>query len=384
MSKSAAEAALIEQVKKGQDQQRHLVELVSRMVIRDRLVPPTQMSFDPQFDDLGGVTLFYRGEGGVARDAEPIRIHRHALNQLALKIHYPMSDVNYLLSGNTNETIWRRELLAYNLNERFHKEQFKSRGGRAVAFLHRLVGNELRGFLSRSFNRHLASAPMLQAFLSACQAMQAKPVEAITSDVRLSLKCFLPLVFEPVPGEFIAVGVDWKNSDFGSGKLTVSSVIFRTSSRTAVTLSDDISQVHLGSVIEESDIEMSDETLAKEVEAQAGAIHDTVKQLLSDEYIGKLVRGIQRAAEEEVPWSKLKGQLSKFFYKEELESVEGLLNAAGIVDLPPVGRGQDGQPLPTRWWVSNVVSFFANKADEDRKIELQREAGRFLDDIVGP
>ncbi len=374
MSKEAAETLLLDQIRVGEQQERKLIQAVAAMVIRDRLVPPNQVSFEPQYDDFGGITLKYDREPGAA-----YRIHRHALGQLAAKIRVPMTFVNYLLEGNTDDTIWRREELAQIFTTHFHKEKFKERGGRPPAFLHRLVGSELRGFLSRSFNRHLASEPMLKAFVLSCRDVNARAVEAITTDVKLSLKCFRQMIFEPVPGEFIAVGVDWSNSDFGSGKLSVSSVAYRVRSRTAVSLSEEISKVHLGSVIEESDIEMSEETMAKEVEAQASAIRDSVKQLLSQEYVETLLKAITRAHEEEIPWNRLKGQLSKFLYKEELATVEGLLASESIVDLPPVGKGQDGKPLPTRWWASNIISILASRTqDDERKIDLQKEAGRIL------
>lgn len=391
-AKDFAMGRLAERIKVGKDQQKAMVTRVANMVIRDKLPPPTCMEFAPQYDDFGGlsVSLLKSTSGPVVE--QDLRIHRHALNQLAAKVRMPMTDVNYLLNGTeaerkdgkpgSDELFWRRELLAHNFNTRFHREKFIERGGRPSAFLCRIVGNHLRGFLSRSFNRHLASRPLLAAYVEACQQVGAQPVEAIASDVRLSLKCFKPLVFEPVPNEFIAVGVDWSNSDFGSGKLLVSLIALRVSSDTAVVLSDEFAKVHLGSVIEESDIEISDETAAKEVEAQASAIKDTVGNLLGQEYIDRLLRAIELANAEEISWAKLKSRLKDFLYKEELATVETLLATENMtMDLPPVGVGKNGKPLPTRWWASNIVSMIASKTgDDDRKIELQRQAGKLLEE----
>ncbi len=386
LAQERAMARLHERIKLGKDAQHAMIARVSNMVIRDRLPPPTCMEFAPQYDDFGGLTVsLLRSVNGPVIEQD-LRLHRHALNQLAAKVRMPMTDVNYLIGrgdtkGETEELFWRRELLAHNFNTRFHKEKFIERGGRPSAFLCRVVGNELRGFLSRSFNRHLASRPLLAAYIEACQQVGAEPVEAIASDVRLSLKCFKPLIFEPVPNEFISVGVDWSNSDFGSGKLMVSLIVLRVSSGTAVTLSDEFAKVHLGSVIEDSDIDMSEETAALEVNTQASAIKDAVTKLLGQEYIDRLLRAIELAQAEEITWVKLKGKLKDFLYKDELATIETLLSNDMTVDLPPVGLGKDGKPLPTRWWAANIVSMIAAKAgDDDRKIELQRQAGKLLED----
>lgn len=384
VTKENATSALASRIERGALEERRLVQLVAASIPRDRIWPPTQLCFNPQMDDLGGLTVSYLKPDGSSHE-DDVRVHRHALNQIAQAVKFDMRTVARWLDGTgTEELLWRRELLADVLNTLYRKEKFMERGGRSPAFLHRIVGRELRGFLSRSYGRHLASKPMLDAFIAACAKVEARPVEALASDVRFSLKCFKNVIFEPVPGEFVAVGVNWANSDFGAGKLSVSLVLLRVTSGTAVTLSDEISKVHLGSIIEESDIELSDETAAKEVEAQASAINDSVTQLLSDAYITRLLRAMEIAHQEEIPWHRLKGQLKEILKnKEELAKIEALLDMGSMVDLPPVGTAKDGKPLPTRWWASSVVSLLASQAtDDDRRFELQRQAGSLLEAVL--
>ncbi len=379
--KATAEARLLERIKRGQEEQLKLLTLVANTVIRDRLWAPANTLFEPQFDDLGGLSITYKRPDGSIADSN-VRVHRHALNQIALRLRVDMNFIAKLLDGNnTNETIWKRELLSHILNEFFQKESFKSRGGRPPAFLHRLVGDQLRGFLSRSFNRHISSGPMLAAFVEACRMCNAEPVEAFATDVRFALKCFLPMVFEPAKDEFIAVGAEWSNSDFGSGQRTVGMVLMRVTSNTPVTLVDKISRRHIGSIIEDSDIELSDETAVKEVEAQASAIKDAVQQYLAKDSVERLLKAVELAYQEEVSWLSLRSQLAKFLNKEEVLSIESLLESNVAMDLPPVGLGKDGKPLPTRWWAANTLSALASKIeDTDRKMKLQSEAGRLLED----
>lgn len=368
---------------KGEEEQDSLVARVSNLVIRDRLVPPLQMSFSAlRFDEETKTDMSIDAEEGLfleytGRSETPYTIHPHALSQLASVAGIPKLYVNTLRDGK----LWKKQLLVTNLMELFHKSEFKERKGQSAMFLHRLVGNELRGFLSRSYNRHLASAPLLRAFVESCAQVGAKPIEATASDVKLSLKCYLPYVFEPVDGEFVGVGTNWTNSDFGCGKLKVSLSVMRITSGTTSVLEDKVSRVHLGSIIQESDIEMSDETAAKEVEAIASAIRDSVTTQLEPEPVHKLLEVIRMAHEEQVPWHKLKLELSKLLQKKELEMIEQMLKTGGdaIVDLPPPGKTASGDPVPTRWWASNVVGWVASteKSDE-RKQDLQTLAGEVL------
>lgn len=357
----------------GEREKDTLVERVAKMVIRDKLVAPKKMNFmqfHPPVPDGTSSTAELRLQYG---EEEVVRIHPHALGQLAAKVELPLSFVNRLRSSKED---WKIELLAHNLGKLFHNTKFLSENPR---FLHRIVDGELRGFLSKRFNRHLASLPMLRAFVESYERATALPVESTASDVRVSLKAFLPEVFEAYPGQYICVGVEWSNSDFGAGRLAITQTIWDPLRGTRAVMDEAISKVHVGSVIEEADIEMSATTMAKEVETQASAINDAVQQYLSEEQVDRMVRTIKVAHEEEIPFSQLRGHWKTLLLKKELESVEALLESSDLVDLPPPGKSVKGDPIPTRWWASAVISHLADKSeDADRRSELQREAGRLL------
>lgn len=351
----------------GQREQDKLLEQVANMHIRDRLVPPAKMRFHTDKKPM----LFY----GI--DQAGVDIHPHALGQMCSVAGITKTYVNRLLSGEA----WEQELFDHNLNTLFQKGTYLDRARNPTKFLHRLVGNELRGFLSRNFNRHLASLPLLRGFVQSCAQVGARPVEATTSSVRFSLKCYLPHVFEPVPGEFVAVGGLWSNSDFGSGRLKVALSTMRISGGTTAVLDDVMSRVHIGSVIQDSDLEVSDETAAKEVDTQVSAIRDAVLSQLAPEPVNRLLEVIAAAHEEHVPWARLKGELSRLLQKTEMADVKKMLETGldDIVDLPPPGRTEGGDPIPTRWWASNVVSWMASKEQNpDRQSDLQQLAGEIL------
>lgn len=364
----AAKTRLEHRFNIGESRQRELLELVAQTVVRDRLVPPSKM----QFGFIGSELKLTYGQEDQVFD-----IHPHALGQICGVLGIPKTYVNRLTKG----LGWEHDLLEHNLNTLAREGAYLDRSRNQAKYLNRLVGGELRGYLSRSFNRHLASLPLLRGFVHACFQVGARPVDASASAVRFSLKCFLPYVFEPVDGEFVAFGMTWSNSDFGAGRMKVALSAMRISSGTTSVLEDSISRVHIGSVIQESDLELSDDTMAKEVETQVSAIQDAVKSQLGYEPVNRLCAIIKAAHEEEVPWHSIKGEIGRLLQKHEVETVQKLLEtgASDIMDLPPPGKRADGSPIATRWWASNVVGWLASKEQSaDRKDDLQELAGSIL------
>lgn len=369
----AAHKRLYERVKarleNGEHEQGRLVDLVATMVIRDKLVAPADMHFDVG-DDNRELRISY------GKDRETgYSVHKHALTQLAQKVSLPVIYSTFL--KDTKE-VWKPALLAHILEESYVKTTFPDRGG-SPKFLHRIVGGELRGFLSRRFNRHVASAPLLRAFLECTSRMGAFPFDATASDVKLALKCMLPYVFEPIAGQFVCVGVEWANSDFGAGRMQVALSLWMPNGDRFTVLDHVISRVHIGSVIEESDIEISEETARKEAEAQASAIRDSVEGQLAPASIDRLLGAIATAHDQLIPWDKLKGQLSRFLAKKDVESLQKMLEEDSY-DLPPVKHIQGGASVPTKWWACSALSWLANRTDDpEKKLELQHAAGSFLE-----
>lgn len=380
----AAKGRLQNLLTQNRSRARELVQRVQDTVIDDYTREPKNIAFwtaRPQYNE----DLQFPEDLVLAFDRakrEYYKIHPHALSQIATRLQIEAGYVRRLNVESPNN--WRRGLLRHNFNELLQNTEFSKRGEGTMRFLLRFVGDELRGFMSRSYGRHLASKPMLAAFLAACSAAGAEPADAVTTSVKSTLSCYLPIVFEPTPKEFVAVGVRWANSDFGAGRLTVSLAMLSIVRGTSVVLSDEYAKVHIGSIIPEGDLEISDATAAKEVEAAASAIKDAVDSLLKPASVKRLMDAIERADNEKIEWATLRRDLKKFLYEQELEMVEraaapGIATVAGL-DLPPPGVGTDGKPLATKWWTMNVLAFLAdNVQDNERKIELQQAAGHYIE-----
>lgn len=348
----------------------NFVKRVAETKIVDKLVRPKSLTF---LHD--GARLLFR----VDDSGREYPIHGHALSQICSRVEFPAIYRKRLYT----QTDWKLDLLVTNLNELFRHTQFESkRKKEPAAFLLRFVDNELRGFVSRNFGRHIASIPTLNAFLAACRQIDAVPTKAESSSTHYALTAYQPLVFEPLPGEFVAFGVRWANSDFSSGALQVSASMLHIGRRTNTVIASNFSRVHLGPMIKEGDLELSADTLAKEVEAVCGGIRDCVQNYLSGEAISRYIEAIQAAGAETIPWHKLKARLKDYLHKEELENIEKFLDGeSALLDLPPPGSDPStGEPLPTLWWASSLLSEYANRVTEpERKDELQYRAGEFLE-----
>lgn len=364
--KSKAESALKARVRVGHEQQQAAIKAVLSMGIKDTLVAPEATNFSLSDSD----TL------RLQQGQEHISLHPHALSQICDTVNIPRSYVSRLGAGKH----WERNLLCWNLNELMHKTDFAGGKRESVKFLHRTVNGQLRGFLSRRYNRNLSTAPLLRTFLETCQTKGAGAIEADTSDLRTTLKCVLPMVFEPVEGEYVAFGVTFTNSDFGAGRLKLSGTVMRISSGTISVLEDKYSKVHVGKPILESEIEMTEDTDNKVLVAAQGVIRDTVNAVLSDESLEIAMRAIQAASEAEIPWHKLKDLLNNVLGKKDLELMKSMIESPtyDLIQLPPAHtHGED--KILTEWGAANLIGWFATKEeDSDRKSALQDVAGKLL------
>lgn len=365
-------------ITQGKQQEEAIINQVTKMVIKDYLINPSRMEFSttkPGAKVKPEVRVSIPSPSFV----EPLQIHRHAYRQMAGKINFPILYGDNLLT-NDEDSEWKAELLTSNLNTHYQKSTFKDRSG-DPRVLFRVVGNEVRGFLSRRFNRHIASGPLLKAFLEACHEVQLIPTQATCSPIKLSLKTIIPYVFEAAPGIHVCLGLNWTNSDFGAGRMTISSTLWSPTTGGFTVLDHVLSRVHIGSVMEDSDMEVSEETARKEIIAQRSAIKDAVIGQLSTPNVRRILKAIQVASEEEVPWYRLKGQLAKLLAKGDVDRLKDCVDN-GVMELPPV-RVVDGQPVLSKWWAVSAIGWLSERTeDPEKKLDLQAASGSFLDVFI--
>lgn len=339
---------------------RGVVERVMTQVPQDSIVKAPALRFTYHkpglpVPALGGEPLIMRaGEEGVWT------LHRHALRQVAEKADIPLAYIDTLSAGEP----WQRTLLTTILNGTFPHKQEK--------YLVRAVGTnggaEARGVLSDKYRR-LDSRPILEAFVNAARAQGAVPFDGTATDIRVALKAILPQVYEPIAGEFVAVGIEWSNSDFGSARLSLRSFLLRIVCINGATAEDLLSQVHLGGRLPE-DIEFSRRTYELDTRTMTSAVGDVVRSTMSEGGARGLLNRIVVANQKEADWNHLRVRLEKALTKDELQKTEDAFTGPDVLNLPPGA---------TVWRASNALSWVAQTAeDPERRLDLERVAGSLL------
>jgi hypothetical protein len=310
-------------------------------------------------------------------EVRPFTMHRHALGQMAGEVQIPLTFVNTLTKGED----WERHELTELLQERFLKLDFKQRGGGAARFINLAVNDQVRGFVSRSFKRYLKSGPIFEAFIKACGAYTAMPVEALTSDLCFTLRCVVPQVFEIKRGQHVALGLSCSNSDFGAGTFKIGLTVMNLQTGTITYLHSLKEERHVGAAEKDSgqsDI-LTDDTIDKKITATQAEVRDVVASGLHPDKLDETLLVIQRAMDKEISWSKLVSYMQGKLTSEELKELGEILKdrqkSQAIADIQ---YDVDDQAIINLWWASNAVGEFAKRYDGDKKDELQVAAGALL------
>lgn len=344
--------------------------------IHDYLSPPEFIGFNQ--DD--GINLqVITPDGG-----KWFKIHKHAMQQICSKLKFPFSYLSYLASLGADGD----RLSCKNLEELLSITPFKKAGGEGPSFLIRTVGPKVYGFLSNRYALHLSTDPLLERFVEYCAEQGAKAIGAEWNEVKLQARCALPHIYTPFPGLNIAVGMAFFNSDFGAGTFSVSPTVWDIDRGFATVLpkyslgdtmdQDLFNKIHLGPVLTSKDINLVSSERGRRVDTVAASMRMNIQARLSKDFCATLCKALVRARDTEVSWPTVKRKLAGDLLKEELAILEKLLQERST---PTTLRlDEDGLPIPTKWWTSQAVSFVAARtADVDRKIDLQRVAGSFIE-----
>ena len=350
-----AKEILEKKIEQGRVSAAALFERVHREAPHDTIAKGKAMRFLSRYSENKKTGVLELGYGDVLTE-----VHPHALGQLAQRAGVPHQ---YLADLVRSPLSWQHGLATTILGAHFNVGETDTR------FLVRRVGDTTRGVLSDKYRR-LDSRPLLDAFGEECQRVGAVPVDGIVSDTRVSLRALNPTVYEPVPGEVVAFGVEWHNSDFGAGAHSLRAFMLRVWCLNGATAENALSQVHLGRGISD-DIELSKKTYELDTRASISALRDVVGGLLSHRRIEQSIATVRAAADKQVTWAQVAPQLSKALLKGEMKAAKDSFESQDVYNLP-AGN--------TMWRVSNALSWIAGSTeDADRKLELQRLAGQVLD-----
>lgn len=319
-------------------------------------------------------------------------LHRNALSQMVTKTDVLTGGVAdkmfdcYGKDAEGNIEPWGQELLLHNLRTiygRSERERVLVRVVQTQADREQGSPGTIRGFLSDRYRR-MNSAPIIEAFAAAAKKFDCVPLvnhpkfrATYYTDVRIGFSMFLPMVFEPVPGEIIVIGIMVESSDYGASALTVRLICMRITCTNLAIMRDELRKVHLGTRLSE-DIQFSQETYESDTRTMALAVSDITNNLINPERINRQIATIQAAANEKVDAEALYKDLRRngFLLKADAEAVSKLYAEADVELMPPGN---------TLWRASNALSLFANKLEEDghadRALDVRHAAGFVLDEF---
>lgn len=306
----------------------------------------------------GGRLLLEVNGSGISRR---FGIHPHALGQMAERVGMPGRYASDLAGG----ACWQVDLLAEIFGRSFREVD--------GSWLVRSVDGQARGFLSSAY-KPIDVRPVLSSIVGALDRIGAVCYEAVASDLRVSVRALQPEPFEIAPGEWVCLGVDWANTDFGGTANAVSLFVLRALCLNGMTGQTVLRQVHLGARQEVSGVEWSGRTRRLEVAADKSRTADVVQAVLSPEAVEERVAALRASAEKATTWAEVERSLRGKLGKGDLEAVRAVFEGPDVVNVPP------GANL---WRASNAVSWLARSAaqdgsDTDRVLDLERAAGSLL------
>ena len=350
----AAKDRLVEFLKAGQAKAEAVLAQVERQVPEDRVVPAARLDFSADHE-AGLVTTYEHPVHGLASYG----LHRNALRQVAERVGVPTAYAEDL-----NGSDWGRGLLAKNF-----RENLRNRVGDEPRFLLRAIDGQVRGFMSSKYRR-LDSRPILDAVLGVANKAGAMVASGFAGDVNVSLRVVLPEVRETIPGsgDYVVIGLDFSNSDFGRGALDLSSFALRLACLNGAMVASDYRKIHLGARLSD-EVEYSERTLRLDTAATVSAVEDTARGLLSTGRVDSIAEAIAKAASTEIDPKAALASIRKRITKAESEALVAKFNSPDIVDLPAGS---------TSWRFSNAVSWLAHEADGERALELEAIAGEFI------
>jgi hypothetical protein len=347
-------------ITKGKTEMVRLLDSVDSLVPDDMIIKANALNFQPN------------AQKGLVIDVEgdEFTVHQHALGHMGYRsgIKSLAPVLRDLLDSRTEEGLvvgWKAELAARALNDAYKHQ------GEKVKYLSRSIKKDIRGFLSDRYRRYDVR-PILGSFIEGIQPFGCVPLDGFSTDTKVSVRVVLPYILEPVDGEVMLYGLEFRNSDFGDGKLLVRVFVYRLWCTNLASLMDELQKVHLGSKLPDN-LEFSQQTYELDTKTMASAMSDIVGKVLAPERVQATMKMIATANEEAKDYNDF-GRILKGLTKGETDKVRDAFENGEDVTYLPKGK--------STWRMSNTLSWLATQTENrDRRMELEALAGGLLDKV---
>lgn len=366
-SASNAQTILEAAIEKHRETAESALRYVQENVPQDALVPTGLVTFRAA-EDSGLVLLDRVIEETTKKKKEAETfgpLTRHALGQACGRVGFP--------AGYANEVMTKRGAIGAAVVAEALSRLWRADAEPGKRILTRSVLGRVHAVLSDKFRR-LDVRPNIEAFCSAAAAAGAVPYEGVVTDTRVSIKALLPTVF--LVGrpdgwqDIVAMGAGLTNSDFGAAEYQEYAFLLRVLCDNGMTGEKLFHQRHLGRKLDEGDF-YSERTYKLDAATTTSATRDIVKGLLGAEGVKRTLDAINRAATTDLDLDAELTSLKKALTKDEIAKVTTALQSVNEREMPL------GPPSPYR--MANALSWAASKEEDgDRRMEIQKMAGRYL------
>jgi hypothetical protein len=278
----------------------------------------------------------------------------HAFAQIAARAGVPLPYLRELAAPEADS--WQHDLAAEILRRHYgHREDER--------VLVRSVRGQVRGWLSDKYRR-IDCRPLVDALAQEAEQLGAVPFDGVATDTRVALKLVLPEILEPIPGEYMALGGEWSNSDYGNGAHSFRSFAVRVVCLNGMTGENLLKQVHLGGRLA-LDLELSERTHRLDTAANVSVLRDILRAALHPREAQRLIADIRAAHARTMTTAQL-FSATKTFPKATQRSILDAFGSQDVVNLPPGN---------TAWRASNAISWVARHAeDPEQRLDLERAA----------
>lgn len=355
------------------------IESIRDVVPQDRVIPAAAMEFKAQEGQLQYIAPSGKKDGAKLTET----FHRNALQQIADRLHAPMTFVDYLTGAHDVEEAevpdglpataprpepivnrWGADMLARTLAELASHSPDR--------YLVRSVNGQARGVLSDSFRR-MDCRPGFMTLMEQAHAQGMIVSDGVFTDTRSSVKIIFPTPLEVFPGEWMVFGNEWSNSDYGRGAENLREFFWRAWCWNGATGETILRSVHQGKRLSD-DIAYQQDTIDADARAHALALRDAAKDGMSERRIKRMIEGIRAANETKIDGKSRADGLKKTLSKAESEAVVQAFNGADVENMP-AGN--------TLWRWSNAISWVGGKQeDADRRLDFERLAGEVLKPVM--
>jgi hypothetical protein len=295
-------------------------------------------------------------------------LNDHAFGQLISRTGAPVSYARDLLAslreGKPEEreaNRWRGDLLQHMVSQ--HLQHASER------FLVRRVDGVTRGVLSDAFKR-IDTRPMLDAFVKTASDLGAVPLSGHATETRVAVRALIPRIYEPVPGEAIAFGLHYGNSDFGAGAYHVTAFALRLWCLNGAVGDAELKKTHVGARLADN-ISYSRRTHQLTERALVSQTKDVVRALLGTDAIEAKLDAIRAVHSKEVDFETAWKTVGKTLSKGDKEAAKVAFESPDTINLP---AGQ------TMYRFANALSWVANHKEtgEEKRLDLQAISGKLL------